>query len=343
MKVILLRSDDFNEGAFEGTLTLLQKYQGVIKFSGAEEDDLQAHFAPEVSTWEQLFHRCELFRSNEEVDSDTHIVLLSNVANERNWFSASDPKANNHYVHTANWEAYWGNDLDIRFPIAYEVVLNLLLKESFTDYEDLTPHLHQNPKGCALDFCQDKDEIILKMRTADICDECFNEFKERKVDRRLMRQVLEIMDGIRQSMTFRSRASFLKDPSQLEIRGPLRKVYFTDLGDLPLRLNPKEKALFHLFLAHEEGIELSELHKHKEEISKLYRRFSDLDDPAEVENAIERIIHPTDNNKYEVLSRLNKKIKKAVGPDLAEHYLVKGGHQSVRKIALDRKLVKNYN
>jgi hypothetical protein len=114
-------------------------------------------------------------------------------------------------------------------------------------------------------------------------------------------------------MTFRSRSALLQQPSRLEIRGYSRKIFFTDLGGLELRLNPKEKSIFLFYLNHPEGIIISHLQDYKEEITLLYSRFSNQSEPDTINRAIETLINPLDNDINVVLSRINAKIKKAVG------------------------------
>jgi hypothetical protein len=53
------------------------------------------------------------------------------------------------------------------------------------------------------DFAK-KSQIILKMRTADVCHKCMRKFIERDIPKLLTCQFFDILDGIRLSMTFRS-------------------------------------------------------------------------------------------------------------------------------------------
>jgi hypothetical protein len=65
-------------------------------------------------------------------------------------------------------------------------------------------------------------------------------------------------------MTLRGRSKLFQQPSRME-KGTLKKYFLSDLGNLELDLNPKEKALYLLFLNHREGIRLTEIQDHKEE------------------------------------------------------------------------------
>jgi hypothetical protein len=211
----------------------------------------------------------------------------------------------------------------------------------FENNEAILKGVHKKSIGCIMDFCEDKSQIIIKMRTADVCDTCMNHFKNRDTPTLYTRQFFEILDGIRNSMTFRSRSALLQQPSRLEIRGYSRKIFFTDLGGLELRLNPKEKSIFLFYLNHPEGIIISHLQDYKEEITLLYSRFSNQSEPDTINRAIETLINPLDNDINVVLSRINAKIKKAVGEYLYNYYCISGERGDIKKICLDRELINN--
>lgn len=140
-------------------------------------------------------------------------------------------------------------------------------------------------------------------------------------------------------MTFRGRSKLFHQPSRIEIKGYTKKIFFTDLGNLELRLNPKEKALYLLFLNHPEGIHLNELQDHKEELKQLYARFNNQSNPETIQNAIELMVNPTENDMNIILSRINRKIKDAVGESLLEFYSIKGERGEKKSIKIDRELV----
>jgi hypothetical protein len=170
--------------------------------------------------------------------------LLTDVGNELNWFVSVSPSLKNYFVQTSNWEHFFGNNIDVRFPIAYEVIIWVMRYFMFPGREETWDGVHTKSIGCIIDFCADKSQIILKMSTADVCDSCMRKFIERYVPILYTRQFFDILDGIRNSMTFRGRAVLLHQPSRLEIKGKFKKIFFSDLGGLELSLNPKEKAIY---------------------------------------------------------------------------------------------------
>ena len=300
---------------------------------------LEFPYNEKVKTWEQLFSECDAYRKSKKTPKEDIVVLLTDVGNKPNWFGGVSPSMKNYFVQTSNWEHFFGTNIDIRFPIAYEVIVWVMRNFMFSTNEEIMANIHKTPRGCIMDFCQDKSQIILKMRTADTCESCMSKFIDRDVPILYTQHFFAILDGIRNSMTFSGRAKLFHQPSRLEIKGYTKKIFFSDLGGLELRLNPKEKALFLLFLNHPEGINLSELQDHKVELKQLYTCFCNQSNQEIINNAIELLVNPTENDVNIILSRINKKIKEAVGDSLLDFYRIKGERGEKKTIKLDRELV----
>jgi hypothetical protein len=376
MNVHVLRSPELKEETYRNVLQLLQQFQGPMHFLACEEDlflyneevenriwedkedfeklkniiyksedsncyeaSIEFPYFEKVKSWKQLFAECNQYRKAKVVSENDIVVLLTDIGNDLNWFGGVSPNMKNYFIQTSHWEHYFGNDIDIRFPIAYEVIVWVMRYYMFADNDAVWTGVHKNPIGCIMDFCEEKSQIILKMRTADVCESCMNKFMERDVPVLYTRQFFDILDGIRKSMTFRGRSVLLRQPSRIEIRGHTKKIFFIDFGGLELRLNPKEKSLYLLFLKHSEGINITHLPDHKEELMKLYAPLCNQSDPELLNRAIDILINPFENDINVVLSRINRKIKDAVGDSLYDFYCIKGERGEVKRIKLDRELV----
>lgn len=290
-------------------------------------------------TWEDLFLICEKYRRNYTVPENDLVFLLTDVSNDKNWFGSVDQKMRNVFIQTSNWSSFFGSEIDSRFPIAYEVVVWTLRILMYRNRYELSQQLHAQPKGCMMDFCEHKSQIVLKMRTADICGDCLDYIQKRDVNRTALNQILETMDGIRSNILFRERSSVLNRPSRLEIRGYMKRIFLVDLGDLEVRLNPKEKTLFLFFLNHPEGIRIVDLMDHKAEILELYKRFSRASTPSLIEDAVDLMLQPTDGNINQVLTRIRSKFRQTAGDSIAGYYTIEGARNEVYKISLNRELV----
>jgi hypothetical protein len=288
--------------------------------------------------WDYFFDQCRSFREIHAIPDQDHVFLLSNMGNDKNWFGSIGPSGRDYFIHTANWD-YFFKDADEQFPIAYEVVVWLLRHLMFTDRQSMLNGIHSKPKGCANDFCQNKEEIQLKMRTADVCHFCMEKLQANSYNPLYLAQILEVFERVRVNLLFRERAALLNRPCRIEVLGFSRQLFLPDLGNTELKLNPKEKTLYLFFLNHPEGVRLTHLCDHKRELEQLYSRFVRSGDQGGVREAIERLVDRTDSNQHEVLSRIKNKVVRAVGSKMAPLYLISGDRDEPKKIALDREFV----
>jgi hypothetical protein len=378
MKVHLIRASGYPLEDFNNVINLLRKHRGSIEFVPSEpiilldsgqskiyqnpnefEKKEEPHIAmynekrnnssfydisfpheETVYTWKQLFRICTDFRKENKIPKDDHVMLLTNESNEHNWFGSYDESLKNYFIQTNNWSYYFGNDLDSRFPIAYEVSAWILRSMMFRTQVETLNALHKEPRGCMMDFCVKKPQIILKMRTGDLCQDCMKILTNRDVNRSHTRQLFTIMDGIRDNLLFRQRSIILMENSRMEIRGLSKRIFLTDLGDLEINLNPKERALYLLYLNHPEGIMRSHLVDHKVELRSYYAMFSLQPDNKSIDEAIERLTDITDNNMNEVMARIRTKFRQSVGEQQFEDYSIMATPEGTHKIRLNRELVK---
>jgi hypothetical protein len=378
MKVHLIRASGYPLEDFNNVLNLLRKHRGSIEFVPSEpivlpdserfktydtEWEFEKKEQPplaklstdnnklanynisfphkeKVHTWRQLFGICKDFRKNKNIAKEDHVMLLTNESNEHNWFGSYDESLKNYFIQTNHWGYFFGNDLDSRFPIAYEVAAWILRSMMFPGQIETLNALHKEPRGCMMDFCKDKTQIILKMRTGDLCQDCMKILTNRDVNRSHARQLFTIMDGIRDNLLFRQRSILLMENSRMEIRGLSKRIFLTDLGDLEINLNPKERALFLLYLNHPEGIMRSHLVDHKVELRSYYSMFSQQPSNDLIDEAISRLTDVTDNNMNEVMARIRTKFRQSVGEQQFEDYSIMSTPEGIHKIRLNRELVK---
>lgn len=376
MKVHLIRSPELSVETFSNIFNVLQQFPGPIQFiPGDSQDQIDDHLTrvweneadfsklkivrnidgnegsfdfpheEKFQSWDYFFKKCYEFREingirqRDPVDLYDHVILLTDIGNELNWFGSVGPSMRDYFIQTSGWSFFFGEEVDQRFPIAYEIAIWLIRHLMFDKREEILEGIHKESKGCGNDFCQNKREIILKMRTADLCKDCMDVLKQRDVSPIVISQLFDILDGIRSNMTFRERVKLILKPSKIEVRGYLKKIFLTDLGDLELRLNPKERAIYLFFLNHPEGVRLTALQDHRGEISELYERFTNQFDQETIDASVDRLIDPLDNDINVILSRMKGKIKRTVGEELAPFYLIDGPHGGEKRIPLDREFV----
>lgn len=80
-------------------------------------------------------------------------------------------------------------------------------------------------------------------------------------------------------------------------------------------LTPVHKALYILFLNHDEGIEFKDLGDYREELRQLYKMVAPMIDTAKIDDTVNRLTNPIDNAINEKCSRI-----KAAFADLVDEY-----------------------
>lgn len=86
-----------------------------------------------------------------------------------------------------------------------------------------------------------------------------------------------------------------------------------DFGNVNIKLNPIEKALYLFLLQHPEGVEADALVGDRKVLLRIYRRFTVFDDDKTIENSIDNLLSEDKRALYTHISRLNKKIEAKLG------------------------------
>ncbi|MFN5070266.1 MAG: hypothetical protein ACK5FC_10310 [Bacteroidota bacterium] len=362
INVHLIRSNEFNKDRYWEILNLLRKYPGVMQFKTQEDalymqDDEIIHRSVDDDTfnrqysllhdlaksnieidevsWDNIFKNCSKYRRKYDIGIDEYVVLLTDYSNDRNWFAAADPKHNkNFFVHTNYWNYYINSDL--RYPVAYLIATGILKQLLFKSYTDMSEHWHDVPIGCMMDFCRNKKEISLKLRTADICPSCLNLIKSRNVDHKLVQQVFTIMDGIREEMMHRERFVINRKPPRLEFKGLHKKIIFPEPGDLEIALTPLEKTVYIFFYKHPEGVALNSIYEYEQEIRAIYESVCNTYDNDLVDQRVRDLISPLTNSISEKISRIKRKLIDKLGEDMARDFIIDGSNAELRFIPVTR-------
>lgn len=370
MNVHLIRSEEFNVESYWDVLNLLQQFPGPINFIPSEEpispEDIDSvtwddeisygkkerpklskiycesdasEFPKKINfiSQESLFNLCDEYRIKNDIGDEEIVYILTDIINTERWFANFSENNLNGFVHTADWDYFFpGNDR--RFPICYEISVLILQQLTFENQNELMKHVHYNPIGCMMDFCEEKKQVKYKMRTADICINCLDHL-QKNISNNISLQSLEIMEGVRSNMLYKTRYQLNHEPSKLEIRGNQKKIFLTELGDLEIRLSPQEKTIYLLFLEHKDGLLINHLPDHEQEALSFYSSLSNNMTIEEDIASIKKLIDPHENNVSEKISRIKSKFNDAIGENMAKHYIIEGPNAGLKKISLNRNLV----
>jgi hypothetical protein len=201
IRVFLTRTVDFPEAKARNVLNNISNVEGPLKFSLLK---VMLEYNKNEFEWDEFFEHVSLLRKTERISKNDFIIVLTNLTNKNNWFSVVDGKGENNAFVCGN-DLEWSNYIysDPVFPIAYEVVANILQRFIFKSFEDINPSsVHLNPIGCLNDLCGWKPDITFKFRTADICGSCIKNLETCLPDRQIIPQALQIFETLRKEMLF---------------------------------------------------------------------------------------------------------------------------------------------
>jgi hypothetical protein len=205
----------------------------------------------------------------------------------------------------------------------------------FSSEKEVMDAVHHKPSGCKMDFCEEKKDITLKIRTADLCPKCLNIIKSKDVPINFLNQVFTLWEEIRKNIVFRERAEFLNKMGRIIINPSKKILLFPEYGDIHVKLQPKEMAFYQLFISEPNGINLYSLRDHAITLKNYYFLLTGKDDITAVENIY--AIH--DNVASQLISRINKKLVDNLGETLASFYTIEKTMNEPHRIIINREYV----
>ena len=110
--------------------------------------------------------------------------------------------------------------------------------------------------------------------------------------------------------------------SRLEIT-PDYRFLLTDYGK-EVVLGPVHKAVYMLFLRHEEGIEFKRLSDYRDELFYLYKETANRMDHGKIVDTVDRLIDPLDNAINEKCSRIKAAFLEIMDVYSANYYIIRG-------------------
>ena len=115
-------------------------------------------------------------------------------------------------------------------------------------------------------------------------------------------------------------------------------LFLTDRNNTEVKMPSISKALYILFLFHEEGISLNYLSDYKPELYRIYRQISTYGDDTLLERAVDNLTDFVGNTLNATLSRIKKAFTDILGEE-ASRYLIQGEKGGRKTIHLERSLV----
>ena len=182
--------------------------------------------------------------------------------------------------------------------------------------------------------------LLTEEGRTDDWEEIESRIDERKAEQ-IRRAVREIQE--RYGITieeFEMILSYTPKPSRLEITRA-GKITLPDFEGKEVKMDTLAKVVYILFLRHPEGIEFKNMPDHRAEMLDIYCSLSNRFDTASFEGSIDRLCNTVENNSLnEKVSRIKRAFLNVVDERIAQFYYIKGPAGGLRKIDLDRTLVK---
>ena len=123
-------------------------------------------------------------------------------------------------------------------------------------------------------------------------------------------------------------------------------IILPDYHDMTIKMEPLVKAVYILFLRHEEGILFKCLSDYREELYDIYvdiRKKSNNNGAhlsgEKIRQSIEALTNPLSNSINEKCARIRQAFTLQFDESLAESYFIDGNRGEPKKIPLDRKLI----
>ena len=116
-------------------------------------------------------------------------------------------------------------------------------------------------------------------------------------------------------------------------------IFLPDYNNLEIKMTPLPKAVFILFLNHEDGILFKNLSNCKTELTQIYTKITKRSSIASVKKSIDDICDPTNNSLNEKCARVREAFLQHFDERLAMNYFITGERGEVKRIVLSRYLV----
>jgi hypothetical protein len=327
MNVHILRSPEYPIEDFNQVLTLLKTHTNSIKIKGHANIGISYQNESEIKHWDEFFINCIRFRKAKKISDNDYVFLLTEYKNQEDYFGWTDEKLGNYFIQTSDWNLYFESEVNKHFPISYEVVAWILRSLMYETQEELLKNAHKHARGCVMDYCDEKEDIILKMRTGDVCNTCLKRITDRGVNAGFLGNIFNTMENIRKGLMYRERNELLGTISSIRIiLGADRpKFVLVEMNDLKLNFDESQTALY-LFLLQTGGVKLNQLEDEdkKEQLKECYRQVKNGNiSTRELNSTIDYWVDPENPEVItQKVSKINKKLKDLLGEGLAKNYLI---------------------
>lgn len=149
-------------------------------------------------TWEAAFKILHELREQYKAFPENFVFLLTKSPNAHNWYAVQDERClRNGFLHVGDFS--WVTTAPASVISAHYLlkgIFNALVESAGVRWNTLA---HNRSRGCLYDFCENKWELCLKIRTADICGDCMCVFRSIGIPEALISQTVDMAEALRRS------------------------------------------------------------------------------------------------------------------------------------------------
>lgn len=325
MKVYLTSTPEFSLEVLTEVALILGRTPGELEFIlgkpltvaqyGLANPKMNSIETIENLSFDEFFDLCNTYRIIKELPDDAYVVLVTSIKNHKDWFSAF--KGKNIFIHGEEWEYY--TKKDAKYGISYQVVENIFQSQIELNIDDVDnePNIHMESIGCINDMCMNKTDVMLKLRTADICGSCIDRAINRNVNPLVLQHIQESIESLRTEFVNSYRITSAVKPLVVHIDHK-RSI---KIGDKKFEIVALQKVLFIFFLKNTQGIETKLVCDHQDELISLYKEIRTSGEKTKIKRMFdpEKGADPSfDSHK----SKLNRALYNVLGAKLAEFYII---------------------
>ena len=117
------------------------------------------------------------------------------------------------------------------------------------------------------------------------------------------------------------------------------RIILPDYGNIEIEMTPLVKAVYLLFLRHEEGIEFKNLIDYRDELMEIYIAIRNYNVTSSMGRSVEDVTNPFKNSINEKRERIREAFFTRFNPQLAENYIIVGERGEAKRIPLHREFV----
>jgi hypothetical protein len=308
LKIHLFSINSAHNELLNNTLDKLVEFKGQFQFVLNTEYSYNIE-DKSFNSFKSLFKICDDFREKNKKDRNDIAILISPLT-YKNYFSLFEPKSRNIFVCTEHWEIF--SNAEKPLLIAHQVIENIL--QCLASFK--VKNAHKKSIGCINDMCNNKLDITLKLRTADICPECIQLFLQGGLTNAMLFESMKFLEVLRKDFLLQNSYNKNLNPLDLTCKKNNKGNLEIYIGEQLIKFTKTELFLYYvLCMGKEKGNNFFEFNE-KEISLKNIRNFKQIKPNLYFGgNVFNRIA----KNK----TCINNKLNEALGANLASFYIIK--------------------